>query len=78
MCYVFISDLLFVVKKFVSVFLCSPLLFMKRLGAFLRLILIPLFWISANVNLSKAKPVVDLLPLCLKGLVKESKKNILG
>ena len=53
---------------------CRSLLFMKRLGAFLRLILIPLFWISANVNLSKAKPVVDLLPLCLKGLVKESKK----
>ena len=53
---------------------CRPLLVMKRLGAFLRLILIPLFWISANVNLSKAKPVVDLLPLCLKGLAKESKK----
>ena len=52
---------------------CRPLLFMKRVGAFLRLILIPLFWISANVNLSKAKTGVDLL---LLGYVKESKDKL--
>ena len=34
-----------------------------RLGAFLRLILRPVSLISADVNLSKSKAGVDLLPL---------------
>ena len=44
---------------------CFCSYFMERLGAFLRLILRPLFLISANVNLSKAKAGVDLLTLSL-------------
>ena len=43
---------------------CFCSYFMERLRAFLRLIL-RLVFISANVNLSKAKDGVDLLPLPL-------------